>query len=223
MNNLKSKLLNILLYPTQLFDKITDKRATLYAGIILVGAIDLLLPDVAAMFKQHFNGKPVSDIYFNTVTAILLIVVLGLIDVIFVSMPLYDFFKFIKKKEETSLTLTSSEEKIVVVPHTATSIKIMKTYIMSHFIIIPVSMILYFIFLKDVTDTSPAWQLNIALVLYMLLYIWMAAIITRGINTLFKFNPIFKKLTFIIVFGWSYLFKMVFDMQILYWLSKIFR
>ena len=218
---MKNKLLNILLYPVQLFDKLTDKRATLYAGILLVGTIDLLLPDVAAFFKQYFSGKPVNDIYFNAVAGILLIVVLGLIDIIFVSMPLYDFFKFIKKKENAGIA--SSEEKIVVIPQIATPVKIMKTYIMSHFIIIPVSMVLYYIFLKDVTDSSPVWQMNVALVLYMIIYIWMAAIITRGINSLFKFNPIFRKLTFIIVFGWSYLFKMVFDMQILYWLFKIFR
>ncbi len=221
MNSMKNKLLNILLYPVQLFDKLTDKRATLYAGILLVGTIDLLLPDVAAFFKQYFSGKPVNDIYFNAVAGILLIVVLGLIDIIFVSMPLYDFFKFIKKKENAGIA--SSEEKIVVIPQIATPVKIMKTYIMSHFIIIPVSMVLYYIFLKDVTDSSPVWQMNVALVLYMIIYIWMAAIITRGINSLFKFNPIFRKLTFIIVFGWSYLFKMVFDMQILYWLFKIFR
>lgn len=221
MNSLKNKLLNILLYPAQLFDKLTDKRAALYAGILLVGAIDLLLPDVAAMLKLHFDGKPVNDIYFNAVAGVLLIAVLGLIDVVFVSVPLYDFFKFIKKKEDAGTA--SSEVKIAVVPHIATPIKIMKTYIISHFIIIPVQMVLYFVFLKYVTDSSPAWQMYIALVLYMLIYIWYAAIIARGINTLFRFNPIFRKLTFIIVFGWSYLFGMVFDMQILYWLSKIFR
>ena len=221
MNSFKNKLLNILLYPAQLIERLTDKKAALYAGILLVGAIDLLLPDVAAMFKLHFNGKPVNDIYFNAVAGVLLIVVLGLIDVTFVSVPLYDFFKFFKRKEEASMA--SAEEKIPVAPHIATPIKIMKIYIMSHFIIIPVEIILYFVFLKHVTESSPAWQFNIALVLYMLIYIWAAAIITRGINTLFRFNPIFRKLTFIIVFAWSYLFDMVFDMQILYWLSKIFR
>lgn len=221
MNSLKEKLLNLLLYPASLFDKLTDKRAALYAGILLIGANDLLLPDVTVMIKQHFNGKPINDIYFNSVVGIVLIVVLGLIDVIFVAVPLFDFFKFIKKKEEA--ITTSSEEKIAVVPHAASPIKLMKVYIMSHFIIIPVETALYFLFLKQVTDTSPAWQLNLALVIYMLVYIWMAAIITRGINTLFKFNPIFKKLTFIIVFGWTYLFQLVFAIQILNWLLKIFR
>jgi hypothetical protein len=221
MNSFRNKLLNILLYPTQLFDKLTDKRAALYAGILLVGAIDLLLPDLAVFYKLHFHDKPVNDVYLNAAAAVLLIVVLGLIDVIFIAVPLFDCFKFIKKKEET--TMASSEEKMAVVPHIATPIKIMKIYIMSHFVIIPVQTVLYFVFMKDMTQSSPTWQLNIALVVSMLIYIWAAAIITRGINTLFRFNPIFRKLTFIIVFGWSYLFQMVFELQILNFLSKIFK
>jgi hypothetical protein len=222
MNSFKNKLLNILLYPTQLFEKLTDKRAALYAGILLVGAIDLLLPDLAAFYKLHFEGKPITAVYLNAAAVVLLIAVLGLIDVIFVSVPLFDFFKFMKKKE-TSMVSATSEEKIAVIPHIATSIKIMKIYIMSHFIIIPVSMVLHFTFLENVTENSSEWQLYLALVIYMLIYIWMAATITRGINTLFKFNPIFRKLTFIIVFSWSYLFEMVFEMQILNWLTKILR
>lgn len=232
MNGLKDKLLDILLYPARLFEKLTDNRAALFAGIVLIGAIDLLLPDITAVYKHLFTGKPVNDVYFNAVLAVLIIVVLGLVDVIFVAMPLFDFFKFIKKKEVGGYEQEQEQEHGQIVSsikkredreHIASPVKVMKVYIMSHFIIIPVTIIVHYIFLRNLGENSPAWLQNLVLVYFMLILIWSAAIITRGINTLFRFNPIFTRLTFIIVFAWNFLFGMVFDLQIMNWLLKLFR
>lgn len=234
MNSLKNKLLDILLYPAKLFEKIKDNKASLYAGIVLVGAIDLLLPDVAAFLKLYFTGKPANIVYTNAILSVLIIVVLGIVDVTFVGVPLFDFFKFIKKKEGIvygQVHKQGHENEQFVLPvmkkedreHNASRVKIMKVYIMSHFIIIPVSIIINYVFLSNVEVDSPAWMQYLALAIFMLIFIWSAAIVTRGINTLFRLNPIFKKLTFIIVFTWNYLFGMVFDLQIINWLLKLFR
>ena len=40
MKKLKNKLLDILLLPVRLHDGLTDRRATLIAGIVVVRAID---------------------------------------------------------------------------------------------------------------------------------------------------------------------------------------
>ena len=161
MNSLMSKLLDILLYPVRLFEKLTDKKATLYTGILLVGAIDLLLPDIAFSLKFIFSGKPVNDVYVNAVLAAFIIVVLGIVDVTFVSLPLFDFFKFVKKKEGSLSGL--EHERGQIVSSAATPVKIMKIYIMSHFIIIPVSTIVHYAFLRNIAADSPVWMQYLAL------------------------------------------------------------
>ena len=238
MNSFKDKLLDILLYPARFFERLTDNKATLYAGIVLVGAIDLLLPDIAAVAKHLFTGKPVNDVYINAILAVLLIVVLGIVDVIFVGVPLFDFFRYIKKKEANVYEQEHKREneqgyknEQIAIPimkrddreHIANPVKIMKVYIMSHFIIIPISTFVHYVFLRHIVEDSPVWMQNLALVFFMLIFIWSAAIMARGINTLFRFSPLFTKLTFIIVFTWSFLFGMVFDMQIMNWLLELFR
>lgn len=108
------------------------------------------------------------------------------------------------------------------VGHIASLEKIMKVYIMSHFIIIPVSTALYYAFLRNIQIDSPAWMQYLSLIIFMSILIWAAAIMTRGINTLFSFGPIFARLTFFTVFIWNFLFGMVFDMQIMNWLLRLF-
>ncbi|MGI6668366.1 MAG: hypothetical protein ACOX4M_02710 [Acetivibrionales bacterium] len=99
MDKLKNKLADLLAYPVRFYQSLSDKRATLFAGIILVGAIDLLLPDIAAVFDTFFSGKPTDDILFNAFMMVFVILAAGIIDVVFLSVPLFDFFKFLKKRE----------------------------------------------------------------------------------------------------------------------------
>jgi len=237
MNKIKDKLLDVLLYPVRLYDKLNDKKATLFAGIVLVGAIDLLLPDISAFIKLHFANKPSNIVNTNILLTVLIAVVLGIVDVTFISVPLFDFFNFIKKKEVKMYANiykhqgSGQEDSRFVLPllkkedleYKASRIKIMKVYIMSHFLFIPVSVILHYTFLSKIKVDSPDWIQYMALVIFMLIFIWSAGIMARGINTLFRFNPMFKMLTFIVVFTWNYLFGMVFDLQILNWLLKLFR
>jgi len=231
MNKIKRELLNVLLFPVRYYERLEDKKITLYAGILLVGVIDLLLPDVAEVFKKLFTDRPSDDIFFNAVILALAVVLVGIIDVLFVGLPLYDFFNYLKKKETGYIHLDSDKGDNMIqiisnagnTQHKATAVKVMKVYIMSHFLIIPVNTAMHFAFFRNLSEGSPEWVQNLVLAYSMIISIWSAAIMSRGINTLFRFNPIFKRLTFIVVYIWNFLFGMVFDFQILKWVSQLFR
>lgn len=234
-------LADIFLYPVHLYDKLTDKKVTLVLGIVLVGAIDLLLPDVANVFKVFFSGRSTEDVSFNAVMTVVVILVLGLIDVVFIGVPLFDIFKYIKKKEATmAVELVGQAEqredddeddenpllrlkRTVTTEHNASVIKVMKVYIMSHFIIVPVTTLLYYTLTRGITTDSAPWMQNLSLTIFMGVFLWSAGVLSRGINVLFRFNALFKRLTIFIVFAWTFVFSMVFEMQILNWLLKLFK
>ena len=205
----KDKLLNILLFPPKLFAGLSDKRLTLYAGILLIGIIDLFMPDFMDTYKQLFTGISSDSVSWNILIAVGIVVLLGVVDTVFFSVPLYDLFKWLKKREDK--------------PHNASSVKIIKVYIMSHFLIVPINVLMHYLFFSGVTENSGALITNLYLAYFFLILVWSSAIVARGINTLFSFNPVFKRLTFIIVFTWNFLLGMVFELQILNWLLKLFK
>jgi hypothetical protein len=189
------KLWDILLFPPRLYERLTDNKVTLAIGVLLVGLVDFFLPDVMSTYKLYFTGKPDLSLRFNILMAILIILALSIIDTLFFSKPLFDLFNFFKKKEG--------------LPHNVTLIKVIKAYILSHFIMVPVNTIAYFTLFRHLTKSSSVLLLNISVVIYLLLMIWGAAIVARGINSLFKFNPIIRRVTFIIVFVWNYILGVV--------------
>ncbi|MGE5614768.1 MAG: hypothetical protein ACM3XR_10220 [Bacillota bacterium] len=236
MDKLKNKLADIFTYPARYYQSLSDKKATLFAGIIMVGAIDLFIPDIAAVFEILFSGKSADDIRFNALMTVFVILVLGIIDVVFLSVPLFDIFKFLKKKE-MAMGQHSGNDAYYSLPSSFPTgqdiwerwdkrpslVKVMKIYIISHFIIIPVSTFIYFAFERNITETSPAWMQNLYALIFALTYVWFAAIITRGINVIFRFNPLFKRLTYLIVLIWIFIFSTVFSMQIMKWMLMLFR
>lgn len=209
MNGLKDRLLNILLFPPRFFAGLTDKKATLCIGILLIGIIDLFGSDPTITYKLLFTGMPEASVRLNTLIAVGVAVLLGVVDVIFFSVPMYDLFRYMKKREDK--------------PHTASAVKVMKVYISSHFLIIPVMLFMHFLFFRGITENSGEFFINIYFVYFFAIMIWSSGIIARGISTLFDFNPIFRRLSFIIIFIWQFVWSMVFDLQILYWLFKLFR
>lgn len=213
-------LIDIFAFPVRFFEKLTDNKITLALGIMLVGAIDLLLPDVANTFKVIFFDRSAGDVRFNAVMTVVVILALGIIDVVFVGVPLFDIFKYLKKKE-TAMAAELSDQ--INPGHTASSIKIMKVYIMSHFVIVPVSTLLYYVLTRDITADSAPWLINLYMVIFMGISLWSAGVISRGINVLFRFNLLFRRLTIIIVFIWNFIFSTVFSTQIMNWMLKLFR
>lgn len=238
MKRFKERLVDILAFPTGFFEKLTDRKLTLILGILLIGAIDLMLPDVANAFKSIFAQRSAADVRYNAFMIAVVVVLLGVVDVVFVGVPLFDIFKLIKKREATLSAQYSEQlgaedeqynrqrlqlDRFESREHNASAIKVMKLYIMSHFLIIPVNTLLYFVLVRKITDSSPDWMLNLWLTIFMLIFVWAAAIVTRGINVLFRFNPVFRKMTFIIVFTWSFVFGTVFDMKIMNWVLQLLR
>lgn len=238
MGKFKERLVDILAFPTILYEKLTDRKLTLVLGILLIGAIDLMLPDVVHVYKSIFAQRSVADVRYNAFMIVVVIILLGLVDVVFVGVPLFDIFRLMKKREATlseryseqleeedkdynrqKLRLDSLESR----EYNASAIKVMKVYIMSHFLIIPVNTLLYFILARRITDSSPDWMLNLWLTIFMLILVWAAAIVARGINVLFRFNPVFRRLTFIIVFTWNFVFSIVFNMKIMNWVLQLLR
>lgn len=203
------KFWDIVLFPSRLFGKLTDNKVTLVLGILLIGLVDLFLPDINAVYKLYFTGKASGDLYLNIAIAVLLVILLGLIDTVFISLPLFDISKYLKKKEG--------------LPHNVTLIKVMKVYILSHFIIVPVNIIAYYSLFKNIDNNSTQAMLNLSAAVFYLIMLWMSAIVARGINSLFSFGPLIRRLIFIISFTWNSLFGIVFGMQIANWLIKLFR
>ena len=221
MNDKKQKLLDILAFPKKSFENLTDNKKTLFAGIVLIGAVDLLLPDVVYIFKTVFSGKQTADIIYNACMMAVLTLLLGLIDVFFISVPFFDIFRALKIKE----LKISQESDLKVDPATdlkPTYIKVMKIYIMTHFIITPITTAFYFAVSGYVND-SPDWLVNLAIMFTLVINIWFSAIIARGINAIFRFSPLFNRLTFIIVYIWNFIFGTVFSEMIVKWLMKLFR
>jgi hypothetical protein len=223
MGNFRKVLLDILAFPVKLYEKLTDRKSTLIAGIVLVGAIDLLLPDVKFIIKELFLGKSVPDTVYNAGMAVLVLLLMGFIDVICIGVPLFDIFRYLKRKESQLVANTGigvKEQQPALQP---SAIKVMKIYIMSHFIITPVSVVFNYWHMNSVGEDGPALLQNLAMMFFMLINIWAAAVMARGINALYRFNILFRKLTFIIVFIWNFLFGMVFSIMISDWLIQLFR
>lgn len=221
MSNSKLKLLDVLAFPKKSFENLTDNKKSLFAGITLIGAVDLLLPDVMYVFKMLFSGKQTGDIIYNAVMMAVMILLLGFIDVFFISIPFFDIFRALKIKE---LKISkNSELKVETAEDLKPSyIKVMKIYIMTHFIITPVTTAFYFAVSGSISE-SPEWLVNLAVAFYLLANVWFSAIVARGINAIFRFSPLFNRLTFIIVYTWNFLFGTVFAEMIVKWLMRLFR
>jgi hypothetical protein len=221
MNDKKSRLLDILAFPKKTFESLTDNKKTLIAGIVLIGAIDLMLPDVVYFFKTLFLRKQTDVIIYNACMMVVLVLLLGFIDVLFVSVPLFDIFRALKIKE----LKISQNSDLKVDPATELKpsyIKVMKIYIMTHFIITPITTAFYFA-VSEYINESPDWLVTLAVMFTLVMNIWFSAIIARGINAIFRFSPLFDKLTFIITYIWNFIFGTVFSEMIVAWLMKLFR
>ena len=221
MGNFRKVLLDILAFPVKLYEKLTDRKSTLIAGIVLVGAIDLLLPDVKFIIKRLFLGKSVPDTVYNAGRLSLFSCSWDL-STSSASVCLFSIFSGISKKR---IPLVANRhwgqgQQPALQP---SAIKVMKIYIMSHFIITPVSVVFNYWYMNSVGEDGPALLQNLAMMFFMLINIWAAAVMARGINALYRFNILFRKLTFIIVFIWNFLFGMVFSIMISDWLIQLFR
>lgn len=190
-NCIMETLLNILLFPKELYKKLTNDKNLLLASIIIIGLIDTLLPNIAENSARLFKDKTGTTLGINILAFAALVVFIGLMDVLFMSLPLRDLFKIFKKEEDS--------------PGDGSLIKIMKIYIMSHIIIIPVNMILNYTIFKNLSINSSAALIGFAIIYDYTVMIWSTAIISRGINSIYNFQILYKKLVFPAVLLWGFL------------------
>lgn len=205
--NLMDYLKDMLLFPKRFYSMLTDRKSTLIAGALLIGAVDLLFPTVLENRKEVFFGGSSLRVQNVLLTAILIILT-GLVDVAFFGIPMADLFKVFKKEKEPS-------------PKQNMRIIVMKIYVVAHVFIIPVQIIIYYI-LKNLRIDNLNYLVVYGYTLLTLVpVIWFNAAITRGVNTVYQFEPLFKRLVFPLVFLWTFLTSEALNYAINNWILKL--
>lgn len=200
---------DILLLPKGVYQRLTDNKLTLYLGILFVGFVDVLFPLLTG--EGLFYGKTQQSIIFNIVLACAFVVIIGLIDVISFSYPLFDFMKIIKKKpaDVDSSRLVS---------------KVMKIYITVHFIIIPFNLLFFYVVKSIQLETAPVFlQILLYLINSVVIPLWFTAAFFRGISTIFNLDPILRRFVFIAIFAWNYLLSYALDYIRINWMMTLFK
>jgi hypothetical protein len=185
-------ILDVVLLPQKLYKKVTDRIITLFVGVFALGIIDYIF-SISDKLQSLFIDKTFLDLSKNILFSLIFIIVFGLGDVIFFSVPLTDIIKKLKSDEDT-------DEK-------SSRIKIMKIQILANCIIFIPTLVLTYI--SNQIDLEKNIELSVLLMYgFMIIQIWMSAIITRGIKSIFDIEQRFKLLIFPIVFFWYFIVGM---------------
>jgi hypothetical protein len=210
----KVQIFDILLYPKKLYGRITGRKMILLPGILLIGIIDLAFPFDKSFFI-YFSGKQYSILINNIILSLVFIIILGFTDVLFFSLPLADLFKYFSKKiivkEKTSINTSGL------------LIKTMKIYIMIHFIVIPVNLLVYYSGNIINLNNYAVFAYIVVLYFYIIMPVWFSGAITRGIMTVYGFNPLFKWMVFLVIFLWNFLLGFAFDYILSKWMTVFLR
>lgn len=202
------ELLDLLLLPKKFYKKFTAKKSTLFIGIVLDGLLFMILT-LIDNFTKIFHGKSIMIIYFNVTLAVIFIVLIGFIDVIFFSIPIFDLFKTFKKGKEEP----HSEELLI---------KFMKVYVCASIVTFPINLI-FGLILRDL-NMSEGMALDTLVSLSILLpSVWFASIVSRGANELYDFHPFYKRLVFLVSLAWGTILAIVLWFIMHYWLMLLFR
>jgi hypothetical protein len=202
----KKFIIDRLLFPKDFFKKITDKLHTLYIGIVLIGLVDL---GMSLIYKIpfYFYNKPTEILVYNISLALCIIILVGLLDIIFFAMPLFDIFKnFALRKRITDIK--------------GQFIKLMKVYIVSHFLIIPLYILLHLVFKERILGLRI--YSGFFLIFKIIIIFWQSAIITRGIYIIYTFHKKLKSLVFFMVSTWVMVLGYTIDYLVSTLLTKLF-
>lgn len=206
------KFFNIVLFPKSLYKRISDNKLTLFLGIIFIGIIDLGFVLVEG-FRQFFGGAETSKTVYNIALAILFTLLLGVVDVLFFTIPMFDLFKRFKKREGSVVTNEQGQ-----------FIKLAKVYIIAHFLILVPQIIMFLIYRNIVLTLNISNRLlYVALFIDFIIPFWFSAAISRGVNTIYKFKTLFGKLSFLILFVWNYVLGHALSYVISNWILSVFK
>lgn len=201
------KILDILLLPKALYQKTGGRKTTLYIGVFLIGVVDIIF-DLISKWHDIFGNKTVGNLVLNILIALVLAAIIGIMDVVFFAVPLFDVFK--KFKQETEIMGQDNIQRI----------RLMKVYMLAHIVIVPAEIIIYAI-LGDGTGLDYNLAVYIAVLIAFVVPFWFAVAISRGVNSIYRFEPVFKGMVFIIVFIWTYALSYAFDFGT-DWLMRLF-
>lgn len=189
-----SKVIDFFLLQKDFYSKLNDKNMWLYIGIILVGIRDVGL-GVLGLGMASVDKTVIS---FNLKTgAVLLaaVILIGLIDVVCFSYPIFDIINHFKKRSgNNSMPVGTSYSSILT--------KVMKVYIVVNIILTPLNLLGYYtLYLSN----SMNWltMMYITAVLDIIAYFWFNGAITRGLCVLFKLPSGARSLVFMLVFLWN--------------------
>lgn len=186
----KKNLLDVLLFPKSFFKKISGRPSTLYPGIFLIGLTDMGL-FLNKRLMVYFSGKDTGTLIFNISLMLVFIVLIGLMDIAFFSLPLIDIFKFFRVEKRVENFNTQR-------------IKLMKIYIVSHLPVVPVSIFLHLILEAPYAAEGLVYAI-VTIALLLAVPIWHAYIIARGANVIYSFDKRLKDPVFVIVYLWTLL------------------
>ena len=190
-----SKIIDFFLLKKDFYSKLTDKSMWLYIGIALVGIRDVVF---AILNKYSSDADYINSIQFNVRSIGILLVtvlVIGLIDVISFSYPIFDVIKhFRKRSESSSMALGMLYSSLLT--------KVIKVYAIVNIIVTPLDILTYFTTNMAVANES-ILLMYISAVLGILGYFWFNGAITRGLCVLFKLPNGVRGLVFVLVFLWN--------------------
>lgn len=203
----KDTLLDIVLLPRKLYKSLNDNKWTLYAGVLIVGLIDAAF-SFSDRYKLLFVNRPYNIFIYNIIIACIYAIIVGTIDVFFFSKPLADLFKRFKQETQNQ-----------AVPNML--VKIMKVYITANILLAPVQAVYFYTSYMTLASNSILLAC-VTLFLDFIVLLWYSAVVARGINSLYNFNPVFKRLVFPVVLMWGYMLSLAIGMFDK-WLSLLFK
>lgn len=199
---------DLLLLPKKLYEKFTGRRYTLVLGIVLVGIADMVFT-LYENYDRLLRGKAPTILYFNITLAVVVTILIGFIDVLFFSLPLFDLFKRFKREKPVG----NDGEQLV---------KFMKVYICANLLVIPLNTLFYFMFGSSVM-TAGFFGAILAYLYVFLLPLWISAAVSRGANVIYGFVAPLRRMVFLAAFIWSSILSLVIGYIVDTWLMLLFK
>ncbi len=193
MKSRASKIIDFFLLKKDFYSKLTDKKMWLYIGIGLVGLRDV---GMGVLGLNLTSDKMSAGLNIRTGAILFLTaLIIGLIDVICFSYPVFDIIKHFKKKSDNnSMAMGVSYSSLIT--------KVMKVYIVVNIIVTPINLLSYYT-MHLTNNSGSVILLYITAVLDILAYFWFNGAITRGVCVLFKLPTGARSLVFMLVFLWN--------------------
>ena len=189
--------------------RLNSKKLSMILGIIFVGIVDMTIP-LVFYYNKYFTDRTGKDLYYNIGMAVLFILILGIIDVLFTCIPLFDLFKRFGTKNKNF-----ADSSYLV--------KLMKIYVLAHFLVIPVNVLFETAVIKFDVASSITFAYIYTIYVEILAPVWFNGIMTRGIRVIYNFDNVVKTVIFFILMFWSTLVGIALNYILGNWIIHVFH